>query len=124
MQCGWRMAGEHDVGFMRLTDISLVRPRNFPARMGSIKAPCDKSQTSRLRPCVEYAAEWEPSVRRDHLQVHPGVRLASSIHSSSSGRCASSRVVTLMYRVRSVVPSGGGEAKSAPPRKTTFTETS
>jgi glyoxylase I family protein len=26
-----------------------------------------------------------------------------------------------MYRVRSVVPSGGGGSKSAPPRKTTFT---
>ncbi|HZQ64091.1 MAG TPA: N-6 DNA methylase [Gaiellaceae bacterium] len=30
----------------------------------------------------------------------------------------------VMYRVRSVVPSGGWKAKSAPPRKTTFTETS
>jgi hypothetical protein len=29
----------------------------------------------------------------------------------------------LTYRVRPVVPSGGGEAKSAPPRKTTFAET-
>ena len=56
--------------------------------------------------------------------VQPGVRLASSIHSCSSGRCTSSTVVTLTYRVRSVVPSGGGESKSAPPRKTTFTETS
>jgi len=63
-------------------------------------------------------------VGRVGLQVQPGVRLASSIHLCSSGRCASSIVVTLMYRVRSVVPSGGGESKSAPPRKTTFTETS
>ena len=29
------------------------------------------------------------------------------IHFCNSGRCASSRLVTLMYRVRSVVPSGG-----------------
>jgi uncharacterized protein YdhG (YjbR/CyaY superfamily) len=72
----------------------------------------------------EYVAEWQPSVRRDHVQVQPGVRLASSIHRCSSGRRASSSVVTLMYRVRSVVPSGGGESKSAPPRKTTFTEMS
>ena len=63
-----------------------------------------------------------PSRGAPHLQ--PGVRPASSIHCSSSGRCVSSTEVTLTYRVRSAVPSGGGESKSAPPRKTTFTETS
>ena len=35
-----------------------------------------------------------------HPHLQPGVRLASSTHLCSSGRCASSRVVTLMYRVR------------------------
>jgi hypothetical protein len=54
----------------------------------------------------------------------PAVRPACSIHFCNSGVCASSRLVTLMYRVRSVVPSGGGDSKSAPPRKRTFTETS
>ena len=66
----------------------------------------------------------ERSIWPDALYFQPGVRPACSIHICSSGRCASSRVVTLMYRVRSVFPSGGGDSKSAPPRKTTFTETS
>ena len=39
------------------------------------------------------------------------VRPACSIHFCGSGRCASSRLVTLMYRVRSVVPSGGRDAR-------------
>jgi hypothetical protein len=60
----------------------------------------------------------------DARHVQPGVRPASSIHFFSSGCCASSRVFTLMYRVRSAVPSGGGDSKSAPPRKRTFTEMS
>ena len=35
------------------------------------------------------------SLWRDPLHLQPGVRLASSIHLCSSGRCTSSRVVTL-----------------------------
>ena len=52
------------------------------------------SQTVSLAAVCRDFADCQPS-GRDHLQVQPGVRLASSIHLCSSGRCASSRVVTL-----------------------------
>jgi hypothetical protein len=57
-----------------------------------------------------------------HFQ--PGTRPACSIHLRISGPCSSSRDFTLTYRVRSVLPSGGRESNYAPPKKTTFTETS
>src|SRR5690606_33234969 len=58
------------------------------------------------------------------LYFQPGTRPACSIHRRISGAFASSGVVRLLERYRSVSPSGGGFSKSAPPRKTTFTETS
>jgi hypothetical protein len=60
--------------------------------------------------------------KRRHFQ--PGTRPACLIHSCISGACASSRVFSFTYRDRSVLPRGGGGSNSAPPKNTTFTETS
>ena len=87
----------------------------------TIRVPKSSAVTGMASTPARRLTSAEPSFAR---HVQPGVRPACSIHFCSSGRCASSRLVTLMYRVRSVVPSGGGDSKSAPPRKTTFTETS
>src|ERR687891_970405 len=74
------------------------------------------------RPSVETSRRSNLRLVDPHFQ--PGTRPACSIHLCISGPFASSRVFTLTYRLRSVVPRGGGGSKSAPPRKTTFTETS
>src|SRR5262249_49475925 len=98
------------------------------------RKPMAASVASALRTivCPHHAGLLSPNhlqrlVRRLNVAAphfQPCTRPACSIHSSISGPCASSSVLTLTYRLLSVVPSGGGGSNSAPPRKTTFTDTS
>ena|SRR5215217_1420453 len=60
--------------------------------------------------------------KRRHFQ--PGTRPACLIHSCISDARASPRVFSFTYRDRPVLPRGGGGSNSAPPKNTTFTETS
>lgn len=88
------------------------------SRLGLLPCRCRGAERS----AVGLRSGSPDQAKRRHFQ--PGTRPACLIHSCISGACASSRVFSFTYRDRSVLPRGGEGLNSAPPKNTTFTETS